>query len=183
MLAFNVAQLLKEGVGANRHYPLAGELRAVDENNPGPVPVEGEAHLVRTLRGILAQGVAHARLVQSCRRCLELSASEVELEIEEEFIPSIDIETGASLPLTDEDEPDLVIDERHTLDFTDILRQLATATLLAPGLCREDCRGLCPNCGANLNTETCTCDRTPSDPRLALLGQLLQGREGDAQTE
>jgi uncharacterized protein len=41
-------------------------------------------------------------------------------------------------------------------------------------LCREDCRGLCPLCGKNLNEGLCGCNRKSVDPRLAILGQLLE---------
>ncbi len=179
MLSFNVAQLLKEGVGAFRHYHLSGELLEIDENNPGPVSVEGEISFIRTPRGILAQGHASLALVQTCRRCLELLTSQTVLQIEEEYIPSIDIETGATLPLTDEDEPELVIDAHHILDVTEVLRQLAVVALLTPALCKSDCKGLCPVCGANLNYETCTCSPAHLDPRLAALAALL----GDRDTE
>lgn len=177
MLSFNVAQLLKEGLGAFRHYALSGELFAIDAENPGPVLVDGDLHLVRTPRGILAQGWVQAGLRQACRRCLALSETHVRLEIEEEFIPSVDIETGASLPITDEDEAELVINEHHLLDLTEVLRQLAVAAVVNPGLCREDCRGLCPVCGANLNSETCTCQKQIGDPRLAVLAQWFGSRE------
>ena len=177
MLSFNVAQLLKEGLGAFRHYALSGELFDIDVENPGPVFVQGDLHLVRTPRGILAQGWAEAALQQSCRRCLALSETAVRLEIEEEFIPSVDIETGASLPITDEDEAELVINEHHILDVTEVLRQLAVVSVVNAGLCREDCKGLCPVCGANLNVEMCTCQKQIGDPRLAILAQWLGSRE------
>lgn len=40
-------------------------------------------------------------------------------------------------------------------------------------LCKEDCKGLCPICGTNLNEKTCSCDKSPIDPRLAVLADLL----------
>lgn len=177
MLSFNVAQLLKESIGAFRRYALSGELSDIDAENPGPVFVQGDLRLVRTPRGILAQGWAEGALQQACRRCLALSEVAVRLEIEEEFIPSVDIETGASLPITDEDEVELVINEHHLLDVTEVLRQLAVAAVVNPGLCREDCQGLCPTCGANLNVETCACQKQIGDPRLAVLAQWLGSRD------
>jgi uncharacterized protein len=173
MLAFNVAQLLKEGTGAYRQCPLEGELPALDDNNPGPIPVRGEAHLVRTVRGVLAQGDAEVRLIRVCRRCGETTEGDIRLEIEEEFIPSLDIETGASLPITDDEDRDLVIDDHHVLDILPVLGQLAVAAVITPSLCRDDCRGLCPLCGSNLNAQVCDCDRRPVDSRLSALAGLL----------
>ena len=104
--------------------------------------------------------------------------ADLTLEIEEEFKPSTDIETGASLPITDEDEPELIIDEHHILDLTETLRQYAVMAGISPGLCRPDCKGLCPVCGSNLNLGDCGCDTSTTDPRLAVLADLL-GSEDD----
>jgi len=178
-MQYNVAQLLKEGVGASRRRTLSGELCDIDALNPGETPVEGDLLLVRTPRGILVTGKAHMTMTQSCRRCLRTIRAEVELDIEEEFVPSIDIITGASLPITDEDEPDLVIDEHHILDLTEILRQYAIVVGMAPDLCSPDCKGLCPICGQDLNAGTCDCQQDEIDPRLSVLAQLLDDADKD----
>jgi uncharacterized protein len=171
-MLYNVAQLFKEGIGASRQRELTGELVQIDENNPGPIAVAGTVLLVRTPRGILATGQVHLRLVQTCRRCLETTEAEVEIAFEEEFVPSIDFETGAKLPVN-EDEPELIIDEHHILDLTEVLRQYAVMSASDAVLCRPDCRGLCPQCGQNLNLGPCACATTHVDPRLASLAQLL----------
>jgi uncharacterized protein len=177
MLAFNVAQLLKEGTGATRQRELSGALRDIDEYNPGPVPVEGHVLLVVTPEGVLAMGQAQLALVQACRRCLELTETQVTIEIEETFYPSIDLVTGRLLPDDHDDEPELLIDEHHTLDLTEVLKQYAVAQTLKATYCKPDCQGLCPVCGINRNLETCTCETQQLDPRLAALAQLLESAE------
>ncbi len=177
MLAFNVAQLLKEGTGASRQRELSGELRDIDENNPHPVPVQGYVHLVVTPEGVLAMGEATLSLVQTCRRCLEPTEAALTIAIEEEFYPTIDVVTGRQMPPEHDDEPELLIDERHILDLTEVLRQYAIAQTLEPTYCRPDCKGLCPVCGANRNIEACTCETEQLDPRLAILAQLLGASE------
>ena len=99
MLAFNVAQLLKEGVGASRQRALSGHLSQVDELNPGPVGVNGDVTLVRTPSGVLVIGRAEMVLQVACRRCLEPVTRNVSLDIEEEFVPSIDVVTGRPVPV------------------------------------------------------------------------------------
>jgi len=173
-MLFNVAQLMKEGIAATRHLEVDGELYAVDENNPGPTPVKGHITLVRTPTGVLVTGTVRLKLMQTCRRCLELSGASVTLEVEEEFVPSIDIETGASLPIADGQDPNLVIDAHHILDLTEVLRQCAVVGGAGFGLCRSGCKGLCSSCGANLNLGPCACDNERLDPRLAILGRLLE---------
>jgi uncharacterized protein len=173
MLAFNVAQLLKEGIGATRRHALTGELYGVDEHNPGPIAVQGQVSLVRTLQGVLLQGQAFLSLRSTCRRCLGLFDRELVLEIEEEFLATIDVVTGLRLKIEDMDEPELLIDDHHILDTREVLRQYAVAATVEPGVCRPDCRGFCPTCGADLNQETCDCHLARVDPRLAALAGLL----------
>jgi uncharacterized protein len=183
MLAFNVAQLLKEGVGASRSRPLSGEIRDVDEHNLGAVPVVGNVLMVRTPDGVLVTGEAEMTLVIQCRRCLEPTAQKVTVEIEEEFVPQFDVVTGRLRPVNDV-EPELLIDERHTLDLTEVLWQLALSQTMQTVYCSDDCKGLCPQCGANLNLGLCTCDTKQIDPRFAALAGLLgSSDEGDTTEE
>lgn len=177
MLTYNVAQLLKEGAGSVRHYTLAGELYDIDERNPGPIPVEGYVNLVRTPNGVLLEGQAPMTLRLECRRCLAPYDAELAIDIEEEYVASVDVVTGVRLVPDDYDEPELLIDEHHILDTREVLWQYAVAATLDAGLCRPDCRGLCPICGANLNEEACNCHLDKVDPRLAALADLLTAKE------
>jgi len=173
-MIFNVAQLLKEGIGATRQRELDGELRDIDEYNLGPVPVAGAAKLVRTPDGILVSATAHLELVQPCRRCLELTTTPVDIAFEEEFIPSIDVLTGVPLPEAEKSEdPELLIDEHHQLDLTELMRQYAVMEAVRLALCSADCKGLCPTCGQNLNVGECSCTKGAVDPRMAALAELL----------
>ena len=173
MLSFNVAQMLIEGVGATRTLEVSGELSDLDERNPGPVPVEGALSAVRTLEGVLVQGRVTMSLKQACRRCLEFFESQCEIEFEEEYLSLVDVITGVRINPGEDTEPELLISDRHILDTREVLRQYAVAFLQAPGLCREDCQGFCPDCGVNLNLESCNCDQTHIDPRFAALADLL----------
>jgi uncharacterized protein len=179
MLAFNVAQLLKEGVGAFRQLQLGGELYQVDEFNPGRIPVVGQVTLIRTIAGVLATGHAELTLERACRRCLEPVRGVITLEIEEEFVPSIDVVTGRPLPVDSEVGPELLIDEKHSLDLAEVLWQYAVAQTTETVYCTKECLGLCPYCGANLNLGPCGCKTDQIDPRLAALAQLLGSSELD----
>jgi len=87
-----------------------------------------------------------------CDRCLSESTGEQVHDFEEEF---------------DKSE---ALDE--LLDVTELLRDELLAGQPMKNLCRADCKGLCPVCGANLNEGECGCDRFIVDPRLATLQQL-----------
>lgn len=173
----NVAQLLKESIGATRRIEISGDLQDLDESNPGPTHVEGEGILLRTAAGILVTAQIRVKLVQLCRRCLEPTRHEIRFKLEEEFVPSIDVRTGLRLPIADKDSPELVIDEHHILDLTEVLRQHVVLNGLGFGLCRHDCKGLCPECGHNLNLGPCQCQSPKVDPRLAVLAKLLESGE------
>ena len=172
-MRYNVAQLLKEGIGASRRFAIDGSLGNLDENDPRLVPVHGELTLLRTERGVLVSGEASIPVNGECRRCLSPVVTEVRFALEEEYISSVDMETGAQLPITDEDDPELVIDEHHVLDISEVVRQVVVMESSASVLCRADCKGLCPRCGKDLNLGPCGCAEEAVDPRLAVLEQLL----------
>jgi uncharacterized protein len=108
-----------------------------------------------------------------CRRCLAPVAVPVALDLEEQFRPSIDLITGHALPLEGGEEEATRTDARHILDLTEVVRQNLLLTLPMSALCSSQCRGLCPDCGANLNEGPCGCQREEADPRLAALRDLL----------
>jgi uncharacterized protein len=95
----------------------------------------------------------------------------IEVDIEEEALPSIDIDSG--LPVHHEDEPDVLrIDDHHELDLSEPVREAISLAEPITLLCRQDCRGLCPTCGVDLNTvieHSHTEDAI--DPRLAGLAE------------
>lgn len=170
---YNVAQLLKENIGATRHYSFEGQLSELDDYNPDPVPIHGTVVLLRSAMGVLATVDASFEANQECRRCLSQTHTAFTLHFEEEYQPTIDIETGLKLKLDDDVDPVLLIDEHHILGITELLRQYALVELGEESLCRPDCKGLCPECGQNLNEGPCSCQKVSLDPRLSVLGQLL----------
>jgi len=122
----------------------------------GPVRVDGQ--LQATGDGeYLWRGHVHGVVVGECRRCLT--------EVRDE----LDIDVDAAVFSTDPelaDDPDFYpLGERATsVDVTDVVREeLALAAQADLLLCRDDCAGLCPRCGADLNAGPCGC-HTPAEP-------------------
>ncbi len=151
-MRINVSQQLKASIGSIRNYPVNG---MVDIAGSGSL-VQGEVRLMRTDRGILAKGRLHTEVEITCSRCLSLFSHPLTLNIEEEYSPITDVVSGASLPLPDEPGC-FTIDEHHILDLTEAIRQYALLAIPMKPLCRENCAGLCPNCGHNLNQGPCDC--------------------------
>jgi len=172
-MRFNVAQLLKSPAGASREYDLNEEIAELDKDLEATKPLVGRVKLLRTGTGILVTGRLSSEVRVPCRRCLLPAAVPVHMNLEEEFHPSIDIVTGTELPLGDGEDAATRTDEHHILDLTEVVRQGLLLALPMSAVCRPDCKGLCPSCGANLNESPCACEPGQEDPRLAVLRELL----------
>ena len=151
-MQINVSQLLKEPIGATRDY----EVNELIDIAGGNSLVQGEVRLMRTDRGILAKGALHTEVEASCNRCLSLFGCPLALDITEEYFPVTDVAGGSSVPLPDEPGC-FTIDEYHTLDLTEAIRQYVLLVIPMKTLCHQDCTGLCPVCGHNLNEGPCNC--------------------------
>jgi uncharacterized protein len=166
MIQVNVAQLLKSEQGATRIV----QIDDVFEDETGLIPVRGELKLTLINKRILVQGRLTIEVQLVCSRCLKPFTCTIPLDIEEEYYPIIDINTGSRLPPPEETGA-FMIDEHHILDLTEAIRQYKVMALPMKPLCREDCVGICPTCGKNLNEEECCCPSDEVDPRW---GELLK---------
>ena len=148
----NAAQLLKAPIGSVRNY----EVREVVSIGGGDSMVEGKVSLVRTDRGILVKATLHTEVEVTCSRCLSLFSCPLALNIEEEYFPVTDVVSGISVSLPEEPGC-FTIDEHHELDLTEAIRQYVLLAVPMKPICREDCAGLCPACGHNINQGPCGC--------------------------
>jgi uncharacterized protein len=170
-MQINVSQLLKESIGARRNYQVAGIVDNAEK-------VEGEVWLLRTDRGVLARGALRTEVEVTCSRCLSLFPCSVALNIEEEYFPVNDVVSGARLSLPEEPGY-FTIDEHHVLDLSEAIRQYELLAIPMKPICREECAGLCPHCGNNLNLESCHCPSQAMDPRWFQLSKLVNERKGN----
>ena len=175
-LQFNIAGLLTGPKGGTRSYELSipvSELDQLDDAFDVVAPFRGNARFLWTNERILAIVTGDTAVQQQCSRCLEPFALPVHIDIEDVFVPTVDMATGQPIHAEDEDEA-LLIDEHHILDLSELLRQSILLALPMTPLCKPDCKGFCPTCGANLNYETCTCEEENIDPRWAALSLFLE---------
>jgi len=171
-MRYNVSQLLKAHSGVSRHYEMEADIQGLDEEIKPRDLLRGEIQLMRTTQGILVTGHLRTVVELTCDRCLEPFTVPVEMDLEEEFRPTVDIGTGASLPVVEEEAGQGTIDDHHTLDLAEVVRQGLLLAIPMHRLCRPDCAGLCPECGQNLNEGPCQCQRRVEDPRWAALKEL-----------
>ena len=169
-MKYNVAQLLKEPIGSERAF-------SITEGDPTPTlsPVQnavGPVKLVRTHQGIWTQAWLTALIFQDCSRCLADYSHSLELEIDEEYFPEVDVKTGRRAPAPTEWEG-FYISADHTLDLAEAIRQSALSLLPLKPLCKPDCVGICDRCGVNRNQSPCDCYSENIDPRWAALRSLM----------
>ena len=179
MPSYNVASLLQAAPGAVENHPLAiPELEVADDIHL-VAPIEGEVKLSHTGRSILARGELSTAIEGYCGRCLRAVVTPLEVRFEEEALPSIDIDTG--LPLDQTAEPDaLRLDDHHELDLAIPIREAISLAEPIIVLCRPDCRGLCPDCGLDMNDNPSHSHIEDAvDPRLAALAEWQAPTDGD----
>ncbi len=137
-----------------------------------PVAVDVDIHkdkdrfrLVGTLRTVLEL---------SCSRCLEPYRLPADLSFDVRYLPAAQMATQDEREVQEEDfEISYYRDDQ--IDLNELLREQFYLALPMKPLCSEDCKGLCPQCGTNLNTAACGCAAAWEDPRLAPLKGLVKG--------
>lgn len=126
--------------------------------------IKGPIRLSRTKEGILVQGELEISIEDECYRCLEPLSRNLTIKLEELY--SYQTPGFAEFRVYDD----------GILDLAPLLRAEALIDVSRGTLCQKDCKGLCPECGTNLNFDTCDCGLEDIDPRLAQLKQLLDDK-------
>ena len=119
---------------------------------------------------LIVNGTLQTRIKVCCARCLEDFLYPVNIAIEDEWI------IADNLPEHMKEAPDAYLDDIYILDqedpnVTERVMEHLIVNLPMRFICADVCRGLCPQCGNNLNKSPCTCQRQAADPRLAALAQ------------
>jgi uncharacterized protein len=117
-------------------------------------------------------GEVRTRLELSCSRCLEPFDVPVNAAFELRYVPQAE-NTGDGEREIAEDDLITAFYREGMLDIGDLLREQFQLALPMKPLCTDDCRGLCRQCGANLNRTECGCTPAWEDPRLSPLKNLL----------
>ena len=160
-MLFNVAGLLRENVGATRHFTLDGD----------PPVHHGRVDMTRTPNGVLVHVEAEVFIEDRCSRCLAAFGYPAHIAFDEIYAQQVDLQTGARLAQPDDPESFRIALD-HTIDITEAVRQYTEMAAAMQPLCRPDCPGICATCGQDLSIATCACDRTPVDSRWAALAAL-----------
>jgi uncharacterized protein len=139
-----------------------------------PAAVEGAAS--RKGEEIRLRGKIKTEVEVACDRCLAAVRLPLEVEFDTAFVPQ-ESEAGRTenVELLSADMG-LAAYEGDAVDLDELVREQITLALPSRRLCREECKGLCPVCGADLNAVECSCERGGTDPRWSALADLKDKR-------
>ena len=172
-MRLNVLRELRQPLGSVTEYEINEPSLKVD--GVALEALAGTATLLRTDEGLLVSLRIAARMPEQCARCLAATASEVLIDFQEEYVPTIDAATGA--PVRMPKGADVFrIEPNFDLDLREALRQYILMCEPAKPLCTPQCAGLCPGCGADLNVDACRC-ASAADERWSVLAGFKNDRQ------
>ncbi len=120
-------------------------------------------------------GRVHTTLELMCSRCLEGFPLMVDEAFDVLFLPHTE-PRGADERAVEEDDLSTAYFSDNVIDLGQLMQEQCYLAVPMKPLCSETCRGLCPECGINLNTGSCSCRQTWVDPRLAVLQDLRKDK-------
>ena len=156
-----------------RTYP-PGAIQFLDPKlrQAGPLAVQGSAELLPNSGGeIRVRGRLSVRMEAECDVCLDIAAYPLEVEFDLFYQPAAAGPRKEEVALRLEDS-ELDFYEGEGLELEDVLREQVLLALPMHRVCREDCQGICPVCGANRNRVQCGCRQKAPDDRWAALREL-----------
>jgi uncharacterized protein len=120
--------------------------------------------IFKTDDSVTFSGKIEYTLADECARCLQEFDNRIETKFQAAVVQKEDMES---------DEVQMVITD-GIIKMDDTIKQLIYLSLPMKSLCDKDCKGICPNCGANLNNEKCQCENSLTDSRFDKLKDLLK---------
>jgi uncharacterized protein len=175
---FKVSELEREPV----EFDLDLKPGAVDfgeeAEQVGGLATSGRAEVIHEHRGpreivpdIRLKGRFEGNFLVPCARCIEPVEIPMSAEFDLIFRP-VGADSDAPERSITASETEIGYYQGDSLSLEDVLREQVLLSLPVRTLCKPDCKGLCPRCGANRNQKPCTCDEGPVDPRWEALTGL-----------
>jgi uncharacterized protein len=162
-LRLNVGFIAHQPVGTQRTFPFAYPTLRL-EPDLDLADFSAQAKFSRTYQGLLAEVELQATTEVQCVRCLTNFHLPLQTAFTELYAFSSDSTT----------ESELILPEDGNVDLGPLAREYLILEIPIGPLCREDCQGLCPVCGENLNSTDCQHEVDDIDPRLDALKSLLE---------
>jgi uncharacterized protein len=139
-------------------------------------PVKARLSITKVAAEIMVSGDLTLELENACSRCLKRIRQTQNLPVSVVYHPADEI--GSEKHELHGDEMDMGFYRGDELDLRELLGEQVMLNLQMKPLCDETCKGICPKCGTDLNTGSCSCETRETDPRLEVLKKLLEkGKE------
>ncbi len=177
-MEYNVAQMLQEPMGSVRQSQVQETSVTLDEVEVNRL--EGWLKFTRTDIGIWVKGRLKAEVSAQCSRCLKGFDSPLNTEINEEFYSAVEVKAGTALAESVMEEEAFKISPTNVLDIREVFRQNIVSRMPMKPLCKQDCAGICPDCGVDRNEAECHCDVRTVDPRWERLLDLLPSTDKES---
>ena len=169
-MKLNLKHIAREP-GAVLPFDFELDLSQVEWN--GQRPFSHAVHVTGRVRNMAGAMLLNARLSSVLSLVCDRCARPFERE------KTVEYETLLAFELANGESDDIVLlNEDGELELDELMREVFLLEMDTKNLCSEHCKGLCPGCGADLNTESCRCKKEP-DPRWAKLAQLLERKQTD----
>jgi len=175
VMVIKPAQLVDEPLPLKLQIPEGAIEYTADVRQAGALAVDGRAELLiehrghnETVEDIRVRAHLQGQFELLCARCLVPVPTPLETSFDLIFRPGgIDAEAGEHA--ISEDETEIGYYEKSGLPLEDVVREQVLLTLPGRILCREACKGLCPQCGTDRNASDCGCTESTGDPRWGAL--------------
>ncbi len=166
---------LQAGHGKFAHIYQPEELDLTDERVAlcGPTSLSGEVR--QSGAEVFVSGNLKTCAQVECDRCLRPIEIPVDSDFSGEYITGTDYEATRTAELT-EDLMSVSVFDGEGIDLDEIVKEQILLALPTRSICREDCKGFCPKCGADRNEKDCGCQESEVDPRWAALQALKDSK-------
>lgn len=139
-------------------------------------PVRVSLRIDRAETDIYIRGKADISIELLCSRCIKTFAKDMALNINAVYAPIAEFGKEDKHEVYD-DELDMAFYEGDELDIDELLKEQIILNIPMQPLCSEICKGICPECGTDLNIAGCKCEQKHTDSRLEILKTLLHTRK------
>lgn len=155
--------------------PVAADVEGaqIDLDDEGSVssPVHFNGEILRDGSRVHLRGTVTGDVDLQCTRCAEPLRHHLDVSFDDVFVPASDAADAGEHELEGAELDEQII-EQDEIDLTDVIREQVLLNLPEQVFCKEDCKGLCPQCGTDLNKTDCDCGENEIDPRWAALKNL-----------
>jgi uncharacterized protein len=177
-MEFKVSELEREPITFDLALPVGVIDYGEEAEQVGALATGGQAEVIHEHRGpkeivadIRLRGSLKGQFTVPCARCVEAVEIPVAAEFDLIFRP-VGVDSDAGERSISAQETEIGYYLKDSLLLEDVLREQVLLALPVRTLCKSDCKGLCPRCGENRNSQSCSCEEGPADPRWQALAGL-----------